>query len=64
MARWLLYCPDCKQEFTHAETHSEKPPYSWFDAKPEFPEGGLNTVCPNCNKSAVYQRHELYYRAN
>ena len=60
MAHWLLEYPYCKNEIEHAEAPSDMPPFSWFDAKPVFPEDGLTSTCPNCNKSAVYQRHQLY----
>jgi len=49
MSRWVLNCPECKQEFTHTEIakgsgigaleHLAGGPY-----KPDFPRGGLKTV--------------------
>jgi hypothetical protein len=49
--------------FTQSEAPLDTPPFSWFDAKPEFPEGGLTATCPNCHESAIYRRYHLYNQA-
>ena len=69
-ARWVLDCPDCHRDFTHTElcpddeTRQPDPFMGWPGPKPEFPEGGLALICPNCKKSFVYQRHELIFRTS
>lgn len=67
MARWVLFCPVCNKDFTHSEipesgSHFTDPFLGDF-IKPEFPEGGLRVVCPNCRSTSVYQRYQLIYRA-
>ncbi len=66
MARWVLGCPKCNVDFTHAEISPDDrlpDPFLRNPAKPEFPTGGLTIMCPNCGKASVYQRHQLIYRA-
>ena len=69
MARWVLTCPKCKQEFTHSQVKDDDEggaslldPFSWIAGKPRFPEAGLAVTCPNCTAQTIYQRHELIYR--
>ena len=67
MAQWVLSCSYCHKDFTHAkisaieETRPADPFLMWSGAKPEFPPGGVTLICPNCEKSSSYQRHELAY---
>jgi endogenous inhibitor of DNA gyrase (YacG/DUF329 family) len=67
MARWVLACPECQQEFTHSEivpsALRELDPFTRTEVKPEFPSGGLNVLCPHCSQPSVYQRYQLLYRA-
>jgi endogenous inhibitor of DNA gyrase (YacG/DUF329 family) len=65
MAHWVLSCPACYTVFNH----SEIPPRAAtipFDPvwprKPEFPDGGMNLTCPECQKTSTFQRFELMYR--
>jgi hypothetical protein len=64
MARWVLGCPHCNEDFTHKEVRSDTGAFAWSAVKPEFPDGGLNVICPNCNKLSVYQRSELTYHTS
>lgn len=68
MARWVLDCPQCHEEFTHSEITSSQitfsDPFTQPETKPPFPEGGQEIACPNCNQTAVYQRYQLVYRAH
>jgi hypothetical protein len=69
MARWVLGCPDCKEDFTHSQVEirsqtSVQDPFSWLGDKPEFPTSGLMLECPNCKKTSVYRRTQLTYRAS
>lgn len=70
MARWMLDCHDCHKKFTHSEIssngHSQllDPFIQDWEIKPEFPNSGQALVCPNCLKSATYQRHELVIQAS
>jgi hypothetical protein len=60
--RWMLFCADCKKEFTHSEVADGGPFSAWTAIKPDFPEAGLQIECPNCRKAFVYQRYELVLR--
>ena len=67
MARWVLGCPDCNQEFTHSEIDPEcrtprLDPFAWIDEKPELPIAGVKLECPNCHRVSVYKRYQLTYR--
>jgi len=71
LARWILTCPECKQEFTHSQVNEAEPdgpslldPFSWIAGKPKFPEAGLRFTCPKCMVETTYQRHELIYRSD
>jgi hypothetical protein len=68
MARWVLACPDCNNEFTHSEINREQrpptlDPFGWIDSKPELPNEGVRLPCPNCKKISVYKRYQLTYNA-
>jgi endogenous inhibitor of DNA gyrase (YacG/DUF329 family) len=67
MARWVLNCPHCKQEFTHSEISARAsslpdPFLAGSPIKPEFPKDGQSVACPNCTKPSVYQRYQLIHR--
>jgi hypothetical protein len=71
LARWVLTCPQCKQEFTHSDVNepgeggaSLLDAFSWIAGKPEFPEQGLYFACPVCKVESTYQRHELIYKTD
>jgi hypothetical protein len=58
MARWVLGCPHCHEDFTHSDVPSHGRPdlfMSWDGRKLKLPEGGQILVCPNCNTSSTYQ---------
>ena len=67
MARWVLGCPECNQDFTHSEIPAD-PEQGLTDnlygveSKPEFPPGGLNMKCPSCKKTSLFQRFQLIYQ--
>jgi hypothetical protein len=63
MAQWVLACPGCNKEFIYMKAPSDAGIFASWSVKPEFPHGGLTVTCPNCQKSSVYQRHQLVYRA-
>jgi endogenous inhibitor of DNA gyrase (YacG/DUF329 family) len=66
--RWIVTCPECKEEFTH--THITKIPtgeiWNPFTSppKPQIPEGGTEVKCQNCGKTSTYQAFDLIYRAD
>ena len=69
MPRWVLNCHDCSQEFTHSSINPKaqapsEDAFLWagFDAKPDFPVGGLNAECPHCKQTSLYQRYQLLFR--
>jgi endogenous inhibitor of DNA gyrase (YacG/DUF329 family) len=68
MARWILHCPSCDKDFSHSEISDSssfvRDPFTMSAPKPEFPDGGLKLVCPNCQSTSVYQRHQLIYQAS
>jgi DNA-directed RNA polymerase subunit RPC12/RpoP len=64
MARWTLECSDCHQNFTYTEipaTVKADPFLLWCGPKPEFPSGGMDLACPNCQHHSTYQRYELVF---
>jgi uncharacterized Zn finger protein len=62
MATWILECSNCGLPFHHSVI--EATTMNFFPlAKPHFPEGGSELQCPNCGKTATYQRTDLKYRA-
>jgi hypothetical protein len=66
--RWVLGCPECKQEFTHTVIDPEYrtpliDPFAWIGDKPDLPNDGVRLECPNCKKISVYKRYQLTYRA-
>jgi len=65
MPRWIVSCPDCKEEFTHSEIKAElhRDPFT-SPPKPTLPQEGIKQECPKCHKTAVYRAFELRYRAN
>lgn len=67
MARWVLDCSKCGNEFTVSQiTESDwtfRDSFIGFLAKPEFPDGGLIVICPSCKASSICQRYQLLYRA-
>ena len=68
MAQWVLECPVCKREFIHCEVSEPEgsfpDPFTGTLLKPYVPHGGVIVCCPNCNKSSVFKRHQLLYRAS
>jgi hypothetical protein len=68
MARWVLDCPHCDKYFTHSEIPDSssfvRDSFTQTETKPVFPDGGLKLVCPNCNGTSVYKRHQLIYQAS
>lgn len=68
MARWMLDCGQCGQEFTQSEISDDAwsplDPYTWSVVKPIFPLEGLKAICPHCKGESIYERHQLIYRAH
>jgi len=69
VAYWVLTCFDCNSVFPHTDLSKldyslRSDPFLRSAPKPEFPSVGIELECPNCNKSSVYYRHQLFYRAN
>jgi uncharacterized Zn finger protein len=63
MNQWMLTCSSCGEEFPHSLIPENLSfAESYLPLKPEFPASGLPLDCPNCGKSATYQRHDLRYR--
>jgi hypothetical protein len=62
MASWMLECSNCGLPFQHSVIDATTMNF-FFPVKPEFPAGGSELQCPNCEKNATYQRTDLIYRA-
>jgi len=62
MPKWILICVNCKLEFQHSQI-SDVEASLYLPRKPTFEPTGNECVCPNCAKSAIYQRTDLLYRA-
>jgi hypothetical protein len=64
MGQWILICSICGKEFPHSSIPEN---LSFADAylpiKPPFPASGLAIDCPQCGRSATYERCDLRYRA-
>jgi DNA-directed RNA polymerase subunit RPC12/RpoP len=62
MSQWILTCSTCGKDFPHSSIH-ENLTFTKLVLlrKPEFPSEGLALDCPNCGKSATYQRYDLLY---
>jgi ssDNA-binding Zn-finger/Zn-ribbon topoisomerase 1 len=63
MPSWMLSCPKCNKQFAHSRIETETLQGFFFPSKPDFPNGGIELTCPNCQHRATYQRVELTYRA-
>ncbi len=68
VAYWVLTCLECDSTFPHTDLSTLSPslrddPFLTGAPKREFPSEGIELECPNCNKSSVYFRHQLFYRA-
>jgi hypothetical protein len=63
MPQCVLNCQHCHKPVTHGEINlASLASYDPLWApKPDFPEGGLRMMCPNCKKPSTYQRYELLY---
>jgi hypothetical protein len=61
MSQCVLSCHHCHKPVTHGEIDlASLASYDPLWApKPDFPEGGLRMMCPNCKKPSTYQRYEL-----
>jgi endogenous inhibitor of DNA gyrase (YacG/DUF329 family) len=61
MPQCVLNCQHCHKPVTHGEINlASLASYDPLWApKPDFPEGGLRMMCPNCKKPSTYQRYEL-----
>lgn len=66
MPRWIVRCPECEKEFTHTPIDKAlgitrdvfaSPP------KPEIPQSGTESTCPDCNKASTLRAFDLRYRA-
>lgn len=63
MSRWVLDCPSCHEEFTHAEIKRERlEDYFLPEPKPQFPDGGLSIDCPHCHMKSLYEGRQLRFR--
>jgi hypothetical protein len=68
MARWILDCSDCDEEFTYSEIDTDRQPppidaFAWIIDKPKIAEAGIPLECPKCKRVSVYKRNQLMYRA-
>jgi predicted nucleic-acid-binding Zn-ribbon protein len=64
--RWVVSCPDCKEEFTHTEIRAivsglSRDPFA-SPPKPTIPEDGTELQCRNCGKTSTYKASDLRYR--
>jgi len=65
MSQWILTCSACGKEFPHSSIPKNLPfAETYLPPKPEFPSSGLAIECPNCGKSATYERFDLRYRSH
>ena len=58
MSRWVLFCKKCDTSFPHTEIGSSLADY-FLPERPEFPAGGQDLECPNCNATCNYSRTDL-----
>jgi hypothetical protein len=60
MSHWFLRCENCAKLFPHApiSPQPDRLELLW-PVKPDFPEVGQTLNCPHCERSALYQRHQL-----
>jgi hypothetical protein len=64
MGQWILICSICSKEFPHSTIPENLPLTEFYlPTKPEFPLNGLALNCPQCGRSATYERCDLRYRA-
>lgn len=63
MARWVLSCPNCNQEFTYSEIPRKSTLADYYlPVKPDLPTDGVKLDCPSCQKPTTFFRHQLVYR--
>ena len=60
MAAWGLNCAVCNRRLTQFAIEDTLESY-FFPKKPDFPEGGKTSECPNCGYKGTYQRTDLVY---
>jgi uncharacterized C2H2 Zn-finger protein len=64
MPSWVLNCPNCDRLFKYAEIVEDRLRRYYLPWKPEFPVTGIELRCPECRRTATYQRDSLLYRAH
>ena len=67
--RWVVNCPECKEEFTHTDIRAMVTGVGSRDLfvsppKPQILEGGTELTCHNCGKTSIYRVFDLRYRAD
>jgi hypothetical protein len=62
MPNWMLSRPKCNRQFVHSAINAKTLESFFFSPKPNFPTGGSELTCPNCQHKTTYQRVELTYR--
>jgi C4-type Zn-finger protein len=63
MARWVLSCPFCNEEFTYSEIPGKSTLADFFlPPKPDVPIEGVKLDCPSCQKTTTFFRHQMVYR--
>jgi hypothetical protein len=66
--RWVVSCPECRKEFTHADIKlmdgsGSRDPFA-SPPKPKIPESGTELGCQHCGKTSIYRVFDLRYRAD
>jgi hypothetical protein len=62
MASWILLCPKCNVSFVHSPITATHLWDYFLTEKPEFPAGGSELKCPNCEHTEIYKRTDLTYQ--
>jgi hypothetical protein len=69
MPYWMLKCPKCSRDFVHTKIElavveeAHRDPYRVLP-RPTFAPDGENHTCPGCKTESVFQRQQLFYRAD
>jgi hypothetical protein len=61
MANWVLRCRNCDSTFMYSKVDDIDLAAYFLPVKPEFPLGGAEFQCPECDFKAIYQPVALSY---
>jgi DNA-directed RNA polymerase subunit RPC12/RpoP len=61
MAKWVLKCDNCNNEFTHSMITDQSAENYFLPQKPFFTD--TEVECPHCGSKDTYDHSDLMYRA-